>query len=88
MAKTFGAFDLVGGEMEAELYLLYDENILASLDLSSLVPVRGQDNKIMEKELSFRHWMPSITWDTCDWIGPKRFKSILELEYQDARQST
>ena len=55
MAKTFGAFDLVGGEMEAELYLLYDENILASLDLSSLVPVRGQDNKIMEKELSFRH---------------------------------
>lgn len=51
MANTFGAFNLVGKEMEAELYLLYEENILGSLDLSSLVPVSVQDIKIMEKEL-------------------------------------
>ena len=48
MANTFGVFDFVGGEMEVELYLLYDEDILASLDLSSMVPVSVQDNKIME----------------------------------------
>ena len=48
MSNTFGAFDLVVEETEAELYQLYDEDILASLDLSSIVPVSEQDNKIME----------------------------------------
>ena len=37
--------------MDGELYILYDEDILASRDLSSLIPVSVQDNKIMEKEL-------------------------------------
>ena len=77
MAKTFGAFDLVGGEMEAELYLLYDEDILASLDLSSLVPVSVQENKIMEKEIKVSdiHCLPSPETPATA-IGPKRFKSI------------
>ena len=49
--NTFGAFDLVGEEMEDDLYLLHHEDILAYLDLSSLVRVSVQDNKIMEREL-------------------------------------
>ena len=48
IANTFGAFDLVVEETEAKLYLLYDEDIIAYLDLSSIVPVSVQDNKIME----------------------------------------
>ena len=78
--------------MEAELYLLYDEDFLASLDLSSLVPVSVQDNKIMEKELKVSDidCFPSPETPATA-IGPKRFNSVSELElneYQDARQST
>ena len=92
MENAFGSFDLVGEEMEDDLYLLHDEDILASLDFSSLVPVSVQDNKIMERELkvSDMECLPSPEIPATA-SGAKRFKSVLELElneFQDARQST
>ena len=94
MANAFGSFDLVGEEMEDDLYLLHDEDILASLDLSSLVPVSVQDNRIMERELkvSDMECLPSPETPATA-SGAKRFKSVSELdlelnEFQDARQST
>ena len=78
--------------MEDDLYLLHDEDILASLDFSSLVPVSVQDNKIMERELkvSDMECLPSPEIPATA-SGAKRFKSVSELElneFQDARQST
>ena len=92
MENAFGSFDLVGEEMEDDLYLLHDEDILASLDFSSLVPVSVQDNKIMERELkvSDMECLPSPEIPATA-SGAKRFKSVSELElneFQDARQST
>ena len=92
MENAFGSFDLVVEEMEDDLNLLHDEDILASLDFSSLVPVGVQDNKIMERELkvSDMECLPSPEIPAAA-SGAKRFKSVSELElneFQDARQST
>ena len=92
MENAFGSFDLVEEEMEDDLYLLHDEDILASLDFSSLVPVSVQDNKIIERELkvSDMECLPSPETPATA-SGAKRFKSVSELElneFQDARQST
>ena len=76
MANTFGAFGLVVEETEADLYLLYDDDILASLDISSLVPVSVQDDKIIEKELKVMECLP-VTRATA--IGPNRFKYVSEF---------
>ena len=94
MANTCGSFDLVGEKMEDDLNLLHDEDILASIDLSSLVQVSVQDNKIMERGLNVKgpisDGIPS-TETPATASGARLFKSVSELElneYQDARQST
>ena len=78
MANTFGAFGLVVEETEAELYLLYDDDILASLDISSLVPDSVQDDKIIEKELKVMECLPSPVIRATA-IGPNRVKYVSEF---------
>lgn len=96
MAKTYGDFDvgLLSEEMDAELYLLYDEDILASLDLSSLVPATEQDTEmIYELKKSDMEGLPPPQTPVCPPESKpeaKRFRSVSEVElkqFQDARHS-
>ena len=79
-------------EMEDDLYLLHDEDILASLDLYSVVQVSVQDNKIMDRELKVSDMECLSSPETPATVsGAKRFKSVSELElneFQDSQQTT
>lgn len=84
----FGNFEM----SDVDLYFLLDEELLASLDFSSMVPQSVEESIEMEKDLkiSDMEGLPCPGVPVLTPPPPKRFKTVSEndmQQFQDARQS-